>query len=135
MILDQSYEDEFTINKLGDFKSKDSKYGNYEIDVLTGSFELSAYEDDLEIEEVTSSVSQIELTGKYINASLGVSDQAFNLKTNVKYGTIEYDEMDVEVKRYIKDGDQLEAEVLSKKSSLNPIQIIVQGYELDVEIN
>lgn len=134
--FDQSYEDELTIDKLGNFKSTDSKYGNHEIGKLTGSFELSAYEDDVDIDEVASSVNKIDITGKYINAALGITNQSFNLKTNIKYGKVSYDESDVEVKKYIKEDDQLEVEVLSKSnSSSNPILISVEGYEVDVEIN
>ena len=135
LVMDQSYEDELTIDELGNFKSKDSKYGNHAIELLSGAFDLNAYEDDLEIEEVSSSVDRIAIAGKYINASFGISDQSYNLKTNVKYGTVDYDESAVEVKRYIKEGDKLEVEVLSKTASSNPIQVIVEGYEIDVEIN
>ena len=134
--FDQSYEDELTIDELGDFKSNDSKYGNHEIGKLTGSFVLSAYEDDVDIDEVAGSVNKINISGKYIKAALGITDQSFNLKTNIKYGKVDYDESAVEVKKYIKEGNQLEVEVVSKnRPSSNPILINVEGYEVDVEIN
>lgn len=131
----QSYEDELTIGEIGNFSSEDSKYGNHDIEKLTGDFKLSAYEDDVDIDEVTSSTSKIEINGKYINTSLGITNQSFNLKTNIKYGKVGYDENDVEVKKYIKDGDQLEVEVLSKtNSAANPIIVKVEGYEVEVDI-
>lgn len=131
----QSYEDETSVGILGSFKSLDSKYGEHEIEKLTKSLNLDAYEDDINIEEVSSSVESITIKGKYINSKLGLREQSYNLKTNVKYGKVDYNESEVNVKKYIKEDDKLEVEVVSKNNSANPIQITAEGYEIDVEIN
>jgi len=130
----QSYEDELTVNELGNFKSNESKYGEHTIQRLIGSYELSAYEDDVEIEEVMQSVNSIDIGGKYIKASLGISNQSFHINTNVKYGKVNYNERDLEIRKYIKDGDKLEMEALSKIKKEDPILIKVEGYEIDISI-
>jgi len=134
LTFDQSYEDELSIRELGKFSSRDSKYGKHDIQNLTGTFVLKGYEDDVDIEEVSASVEAITMEGKYINATFGISSQSFKFNSHVKYGKVDYDESDVEIKKYIKDGDVLEIEAFSKTKTNDPIVISVEGYEIDVDI-
>ncbi|WP_436516155.1 hypothetical protein [Ekhidna sp. To15] len=133
--FEQSYEDETTIGTLGSFQSKNSKYGKHTIDVLEGSISLNAYEDKIEIDELGKKVSKISIDGKYIDTAIGIGNSSFILSTNIKYGEVNYDKSDVDVRRYIKDGDQLEVEVHSKSKSDNPIRISVKGYEVNITLN
>lgn len=133
--LNESYEDEVTIGVLGSLIAKNSKYGKYDIDQLQGEFQLNGYEDEIEIEDVTSDATSLIVDGKYINITLGAEDIAFTLKSNVKYGDLNYNEDLVDIKKYIKDSDQLEVDLVSKKSSQNPFSISVNGYEMTLEMN
>lgn len=133
--FEQSYEDETDIGTLGSFKSKNSKYGKHEIETLEGSLILNAYEDEVEIDRLGSDVSEIDIDGKYVDSSIGISNASFVLTTNLKYGKAEYDESAVDVRRYVKENDQLQVEVYSKTKSDNPIRISVKGYEVDVVLN
>lgn len=135
IIFDQSYEDETNIGTLGDFKSLNAKYGNHAIENLESSFLLNAYEDKVEIEALSKNVTEIVIDGKYIDFLVGLSNASFVLKSNVKYGKVEYDESSVDVRRYIKDGDQLEVEAHSKIKTGNIVNITVKGYEVDVKLN
>ncbi|WP_425391302.1 hypothetical protein [Ekhidna sp.] len=131
----QSYEDETEIDELGSFRSTDSKYGKHRIGILNGDLELDAYEDELTIAKIGTASQLIQIDGKYIDASLGISNSSFNLQSNVKYGKVDYDEGRVEVKRYIKDSDQLELEIQSKSDeSVKPTEIRVNGYEIKIEL-
>ncbi|WP_420578545.1 hypothetical protein [Ekhidna sp.] len=133
--FEQSYEDETNIGTLGQFKSMNSKYGNHRIETLESSFQLNAYEDEVEIKSLSPEASDVYIDGKYIDASIGISNASFILKSNVKYGKVEYDESSVDVKRYIKDGDQLEVEAHSKNKRDKSVNITVNGYEVDVKLN
>ena len=133
--FDQSYEDETDIQTLGSFKSLNSKYGNHTIDVLTGSFDLKAYEDEVEIDRIEPSCNAITIDGKYIDSSLGLDDVAFVFSADVKYGNVDYDEGEVDVKRYIKEGDQLEVEIRSRLKTDADLQISIKGYEVDVDLD
>lgn len=135
IIFEQSYEDETEIGILGSFKSQNSKYGNHSIRLLEGSWELNAYEDETEIEQLGENATEIDINGKYLDTWIGIGSSSFILTTDVKYGKAKYDESDVDVKRYIKDNDQLEVEVHSKTMNNNPIKISVKGYEVDVTLN
>lgn len=134
IVFEQSYEDETEFGTLGTFRSLNSKYGNHNIKVLSGSIELNAYEDDVQIEEVMSDATRVDIDGKYINASLGISSISYSLLGNVKYGKVDYDKEDVSMTKYIKESDRLEVELQSKKKSENPLIIKVAGYEVDVKI-
>jgi hypothetical protein len=133
--LIESYEDEITIGALGSLTSKNSKYGKYHIDQLQGEFKLNGHEDEIEIEDVTSTATSLIVDGKYINISVGVEDIAYSLKSNVKYGKLDYNKDLVDIKKYIKDSDQLEVDLVSKKSSKTPFSILTKGYEMTLEIN
>lgn len=132
--FEQSYEDETTLGTLGQFKSMNSKYGNHRIQTLGSSFQLNAYEDEVEIESLSELATDIYIDGKYIDSSIGIRNASFILKSNVKYGKVEYDESSVDVKRYIKDGDQLEVEAHSKTKRERSVNITVNGYEVDVKL-
>ena len=128
----QSYEDNLTIGRLGDFRSISSKYAKHNIQTLSGSFMLNAYEDDIRIYQVAESTSEIDIDGKYINAIVDLSPVPFSFYSNVKYGKVDYNESDVDIKKYIKESDQLEVELRSKNASSTSMQVRVKGYEIDV---
>ena len=132
--FDQSYEDETKIYSAGRFKSLNSKYGKHQINTLTGDLELSAYEDEINIQTVESTANKITINGKYIDSVIGLRDQSYVLSTDIKYGKVDYNESDVEMKRYIKADDRLELEAHSKHKKTNPIKVTIKGYEVDVII-
>lgn len=132
--LKASYEDQFTIGSLGSLTSTDSKYGKYQIDQLQSKFQLDGYEDNIEIDDISSSATIVAIDGKYIKASIGANDIPFVLNSKIKYGQINYDEGIVDVRKYIKDSDLLELEAYSKKKSEKRLQIHVNGYEIDLNI-
>lgn len=133
--FDQSYEDETDIGTAGSFISSNSKYGNHTIGLLESFFDLNAYEDEVEINELGKSVTDIKVDGKYIDLAIDSDGSSFILKSNIKYGKVDYDESSVDVKRYIKDGDNLEVEAQSKNSSGTPINISIKGYEVKVQLD
>ncbi|MEO9871216.1 hypothetical protein [Ekhidna sp.] len=134
LVFDQSYEDEVEIGVLGSFQSLESKYGNHSIDLLEGKLELNAYENDIEIDRLASTVTEVTIDGKYIESSIGIGDISYILKTNIKYGELDYDESAMDVRRYIKESDRLEVEAHSKNMSGNPVKISIKGYEVDVKL-
>ncbi|WP_370086129.1 hypothetical protein [Ekhidna sp.] len=134
IVFEQSYEDQTSIGTLGSFKSTNSKYGNHSIELLLGSLILNAYEDEVEIDRLGPSATEISIDGKYIDFSIGTGSVPFVLITKVKYGKVDYNESQVDVKRYIKDNDQLEVEAHSKAKGTSPVKISVKGYEVDVKV-
>ncbi|MEO1253844.1 MAG: hypothetical protein AAFY41_03020 [Bacteroidota bacterium] len=135
LYFDESYEDEIEIQTLSSFKSLNSKYGNHSIGILKASFNLDAYEDDLEINKIDKKVSTIAINGKYMNLTFDMADIPYSLSANVKYGKVDYDESKVDVKKIIKDSDQLELEIYSKNKTDDSVNISVTGYEIDVELD
>lgn len=132
VIFEESYEDETEFGSLGTFKSLNSKYGKHTIGELVGSFELNAYEDDLTIKKIHPTATNIGIEGKYIKATIDTYDLSYNLTGKVKYGKVSYSESAVNVRKYIKESDELEIALESKKRNGNPLNMKMNGYEIDI---
>ncbi|MFK7953204.1 MAG: hypothetical protein AB8B73_10185 [Ekhidna sp.] len=130
--LIESYEDELTIGALGSLKSKNSKYGKYDIDQLQGIFILYGYEDKIQIDDVSSKAKEITIDGKYLDIYLGVKETSFQLNSKIKYGELNYNEETIDIRKYIKESDELEVELYSKKQNNSPLLIKIYGYEVDM---
>ncbi|GAB4239999.1 MAG: hypothetical protein Tsb0034_16270 [Ekhidna sp.] len=135
LTYEQSYEDDTEIRSVGTFKSLNSKYGNHKMNVLTGSIDLKGYEDDFVIGELDPAATSISIEGKYLTLRTDVGNASFSITGKVKYGKVNYDESVVNVKRYIKDNDELEIELTSKNTGTNKVLISVNGYEIDVNLD
>ena len=133
--LAQSYEDEFDLEYLGKVVSNQTKYGDYKIGRLGQSLELSGYEDEISILELEPSASRIEIKGKYVETTLDLDNRPYQLIANTKYGDINVDKESDDIKKYIKDGDQLEIEASSGDGKGQQIMINIQGYEMDLDLD
>lgn len=133
--LYQSYEDEFELDYVGSLISRDTKYGGYKIGTLGKELELSGYEDHITIEDLGSNATIIDIDGKYIDVNMDISNRAFKLIADTKYGNIDIDRDSMKVTRYIKDGDQLEIEAASEIDGSNPVQITIRGYEMKLNFD
>lgn len=132
--LVSSYEDEFEADFVGTLITK-SKYGEYTIDELAGTFELIGYEDEISISKVGDQANWINLDGKYINLDIGLHGRSFALRADVKYGKVDYNESTLEVNKYIKENDQLYIEASPKRGDQNAFKISLKGYEIDADID
>ena len=131
----QSYEDDFEISTMGSFQADECKYCNINIDRLTDAFKLYGYEGEINIKQLEPGVSSVYIDGKYIETSLGIDAVPYKLVVDTKYGKTNIDKSSPKVKRYIKEGDRLEVEVVSGSSQASPVSITVKGYEMDLELN
>lgn len=134
LIMDQSYEDDFDIDELGSLKVTEEKYDNFRIGQLTAMLVVNGYEGDVSIDQLGKNVSAIDISGKYIETRLGVEGVDYQLVMNTKYGKNNIDRSSSSVKRYIKDGDNLEVEVISNPNESNLVSISIAGYEMDLEL-
>lgn len=132
--LEESYEDNFDLGELGSLISEDTKYGEYKVRLLTGKFKLNGYEDEINIYSFGTGASEVKIEGKYIDASIDIEGRSYNLNASTKYGSIDVDRSSKDVRKYIKDGDQIEVEASSKVAG-EPIIIIIKGYEMKVDFD
>ncbi|MEQ9403339.1 MAG: hypothetical protein RIM99_07140 [Cyclobacteriaceae bacterium] len=133
--LDQSYEDEFDLNMVGSLISEETKYGKYTIGTLKGKIQLSGYEDEVSIDELGPDATSVEIRGKYIDIELTTNSRGFKLVSDTRYGKMDIDRDNMNIRTYIKDGDQLEIDATSKNPGVNPVLINIQGYEIKLNLN
>lgn len=90
-LFGSAYDCEFSANELGTCTLGSSKYSEYDIDVLSGSFTSVNYTDDISIEWVRPSVAQMTINSKYGNFDLKM-DKGFGhqMVANLKYGDFDY---------------------------------------------
>ena len=130
----ESYEDELKIRYLNTLVTK-SKYGDYSIEQLGKKLELVGYEDDVNVSELLKTTESISLDGKYLKLNLGTSGISYSLNAAVQYGKIDYNEGNVNVRKYIKENDKLTIEADAKTTSGNVVSVKLTGYEVKAEIN
>lgn len=130
----ESYEDELKIRYLNILGTK-SKYGSYTIEQLGKKLELVGYEDDVTISQLLKTTESISMDGKYLKILLGSSGVPYSLNADVKYGKIDYNESNLNIKKYIKENDKLTIEAEAKYSTGNNVSIRLTGYEVKAEIN
>lgn len=133
--LYKSYEDEFELGHVGSLISQETKYGKYRIGTLGKVLELTGYEDDISIEDLATEAKLVDINGKYIGVRMGMQNRAYTLLADTKYGDISIDKEDLNITRFIKDGDQLEVEASSKVGGGTPIQITIKGYEMNLNFD
>ncbi|MEP1096206.1 MAG: hypothetical protein ABJG78_13915 [Cyclobacteriaceae bacterium] len=135
--LIKSYEDDFDLEILGALRAEESKYVNYKIGVVNKSFSVTeGYEGSVDIDAIGAEVSSIEITGKYIDTAIETSGRPYKLVSNTKYGSVNIDKADMNVTRYIQDGDQLEIEASSNSGNAsNPVLISISGYEIELRLD
>lgn len=127
VIFTESYEDELSIRYLNILETK-SKYGDYRIEQLGKRLILNGYEDDVFVGRVLSDAEKVEVDGKYLTIELGMQEAPYALNTQVKYGKVDYNESTVEVRKLIRENDNLTIEAESKMGSKIPVTI--RGYEV-----
>ncbi|MEM9895616.1 MAG: hypothetical protein AAF789_04545 [Bacteroidota bacterium] len=133
--LQSSYEDEFEIERLGNLSSFESKYGEYRVGVLKNSFELKGYEDDVQIRALATASAQVQIGGKYIETVLGTGGLPITLDIIAQYGNLNFDESQMKIERYVKDGSKKEVKAKTKGAEGNRASVKVAGYEMDVTVN
>ncbi|MEM7551705.1 MAG: hypothetical protein AAF363_18620 [Bacteroidota bacterium] len=130
----KSYEDELEAEILSELIA-DSKYTDFKIGLLERSLKLNSYEGDIEIDEIGQGFENFDLKGKYneLNIDLG-SKTSINLSANLKYGKFEYPESRYSRKVYIKENDNIKAELESKGATDKVVTLNIEGYDSKINI-
>ncbi|MCP4458332.1 MAG: hypothetical protein GY816_09975 [Cytophagales bacterium] len=129
----ESYEDELNIRYLNTLITK-SKYGEYEIEQLGNKLELNGYEDNVTINDVMDKASRLDMDGKYLKLDINLTGTSYSLATDLKYGKVNYNESEVDVRKYIKENSTLKIELNSKSGGEDGFQMNIRGYEVDVNL-
>ncbi|MCI5081991.1 MAG: hypothetical protein MRY78_09870 [Saprospiraceae bacterium] len=132
--FESSYEDEVNISEVTSLVAN-SKYSQFYFDRLASKVQLDAYEDRLQIGTLVGPFEGITIDGKYIRASIGITEKlAFRVDAKLKYGQFDYDEDNLKTAYYKEKNDELEIRGRSQNATDESPMILIRGYECSISM-
>ena len=129
--LNESYETDFTIDQLDEFIAKNDKYGSFVIDHLTRRFMLKGYESSVDVREISSNLTEINIESKYDRMHFGIPvGLKYSLDAEMKYGKVTYEESLFDKTDRREKGDEL----IIKAGVDDPsrkAKVFIRAYETD----
>jgi len=125
--ITESYDNNVYLGKTKNVSIAQSKYSKYELG-SNSKFELTGYDDDVEIDELNSDFAGISMDGKYSKLELDAGSVPFKVDFKMKYGKVDIPES-VNLTKHIEKNS--EKEMLSNDSGA---AIVVRGYDMKVVI-
>jgi hypothetical protein len=134
--ISSSYNDKLTAGKLSSLKIDDSKYCNYRIDELVSSVtESDGYEDKFNIGKTGQDFKELNIDGKYIEISLGLTKTIdYKFKAKIQYPKLDINESALTTKSKVLEGDNLEYDAVKGTVKEGMPRIEVNGYEMALKI-
>tara|TARA_R110002050_G_scaffold107485_4_gene217936 strand:- start:1475 stop:2767 length:1293 start_codon:yes stop_codon:yes gene_type:complete len=132
LTISQSYEDDYSLQIVKNVYSADSKYSKFMIGALRGDFTLSGYECRVNTTSVLGKTGKIDITGKYLNISMGLKNRPYKLDASMQYGKLNYPES--LTGNYTQKGTNTNASLSSPKLGADFYTVKVSGYEIQMEI-
>ena len=132
----ECYDNQVTLEYVGEFRVT-SKYTTFTIDELASSLYLNSYDDKMNIYQVNSDFSGVELDGKYTNMTLVMqSGSQYKLTADVKYTDLNYRKSDMREIRYHKEDSQFQYKGITKGANEAEVvpEIKISNYSGEIEI-
>lgn len=137
VFLDSSYDDKFVFETIDSFECLESKYTDYQFDVVISGFKLFSYDDNVHVDKLDARFNEVKIEGKYGDYRLGFPESAqCQLLIDMKYGSVEYPESLFERKTYIKENSKLFVDAKTKNFNGQPASVIdISGHDNKVIIS
>jgi hypothetical protein len=134
--VDNSYDDEFIIRKVGGVKIRESKYTEYDLESLEGNVDLLAsYDDKVTVDRVENSFKGLNVNGKYTKINMDIPTAVkYELDIEMKDGNIQYPENDFENQYYKEKSSTLVVRGVRKGAGSNPPKVVVKGYDCKINL-
>tara|TARA_R110001592_G_scaffold219477_1_gene473795 strand:- start:196425 stop:197717 length:1293 start_codon:yes stop_codon:yes gene_type:complete len=130
--ISQSYEDDYSLQMVKNIYSAESKYSKFTLGALRGDFTLNGYECTVNTVLVLGKAGKIDITGKYLNISMGLNNRAYKLDASMQYGKLNYPK--TLTGNYTQKGTNTSASLSSPQLGTDFYTIKVSGYEIQMEI-
>lgn len=136
LVLTDSYNDKFVIDKTGKIEVGNSKYSEYLHNTLEKSFSISdGYKNKITINKTSQKFSYFDTNGKYDKIRIGISsDIPLKLDIETKYGSLNYNNASFETKSLIKDDEYYKLNALRYTETENMPLVKIRGYKEDLSI-
>lgn len=125
--ITESYDNNIYLGKTTDVNIAQSKYSKYEIGSIS-KFELSGYDDDVDIDKLNSDFEGISIDGKYGKLDVEAGSVPYKVDFKMKYGKIDIPES-VHLTKHIEKNSELE--MLGNEIGGT---ILVRGYDMKVAV-
>lgn len=135
--LSGSYDDSFVFGDIVSLECRESKYSDFEIEELKGSFKLQSYDDNVTIDKINPDFSELVIEGKYGDYRFTIPESvAYRLLIDMKYGKIDYPEELFVRKTYISENSNVFLDATTKNSTEQNTRIVdIKGHDNRIFIN
>ncbi len=124
----EAYESKFSFEAVKSLQSND-KFGHYNIGSLENEFVLAGYESNCNLIKVSPKFKEVKITGKFNKVKIGVPEEsAFNLSANLKFSSVTYDALKMQVLSKKDDTNGYKLQAKSNGTSGTGV-IVLEGYE------
>ncbi len=136
LLFETSFEDDIEVGTVGDFRSEDSKYGDFDIKTLNGMIHLSQdFESDLSVISVGSNWKGLDISGKYIDISVGIpASVKYQLDFNADYGKLKFPKNSFNNLNFSDKNDKLQAKGMMQGASSTSALVKISGYEINAKL-
>ena len=132
-----SYNDKFTIGKVGILKIDESKYTGFRADELSTSLtESDGFNDNFDIKRTGAGFKGLEVSGKYIGISLGIPlSTDFRLKAAIMYPELDINESAYKVRIKTLENSDLQFEGVRGTEKADLPLVDIKGYQIKLKIS
>jgi hypothetical protein len=130
--ITESFEDDYSLQSSDHIYAGSSKYGNFTIGTLKGDFTLSGFQSKVKLLLVVGQSGKIDISGKYLNVSLGLAGRNYTLASNLQYGNIKYP--DALRGKFTQKGTSTIASLSTPNIGSVFYDIKVTGFEMQIEL-
>jgi hypothetical protein len=131
-----SYNDKMEATKVNSLKINESKYCSYKIDELAISVtESDGYEDKFSILKTGQEFKELNIEGKYVEISLGLSKSTdYRFSAKIDYPKLDINESQLKSSSKVIDGSHMEYTAVKGTEKDGMPRIEVKGYEMGLKI-
>jgi hypothetical protein len=130
--ITESFEDDYSLQSIDNIYAGSSKYGNFSIGTLKGDFTLNGFQSKVKVLLVAGQSGKIDITGKYLNVSLGLKGRNYKFESNLQYGNINYP--DALTGKFTQKGTSTIASLNTPNIGSVFYTVKVTGFEVQVEL-
>jgi len=135
--LSGSFDDSFVFGDILSLECMESKYSDFDIEELKGSFKLQSYGDNVTIDKVSPDFTELVIDGKYGDYRISIPESiAYRLLIDMKYGKIDYLEERFVRKTYISENSNVFLDATTKNLQEENSRIVdIKGHDNRIFIN
>lgn len=129
------YTDKINLGMVSMMRIRESKYSKINIEEITDIFQArKSYDDEIEIEDVSHSLSSLKFEGKYTDLDFPLpTGKGYYINSKTKYGSLDLPE-GFEYRNQCSDGSEKEIIGAINNGSESSPSIIIEAYDCNISL-